>query len=74
VIRDRIRAWIAYEMKRRDIESIREFAELVEVNHAYLSRVISGKQTAGLELLLRLHQNLHISADRILDQDPPSRQ
>lgn len=71
--RDRIRAWISYEMKRRDIESIREFAEKLGVNHAYLSRIISGQQTAGLELVLRMHRKLHMSADVILDDDPPSR-
>lgn len=73
VIRDRIRAWIQYEMTRRQIGSIRELAEMIDVNHAYLSRVIAGNQTAGLELVLRLHRKLHISADAMFDSDPPSR-
>ncbi len=72
-VRDRIRAWIVHEMQRRGIESIRELANKIEVNHAYLSRVMAGDQTAGLELVLRLHNRLHISIDAMVDQDPPSR-
>lgn len=73
VTRDRIRAWIVHEMKRRQIGSIRELAEMIEVNHAYLSRVIAGEQTAGLELVLRLNRKLHISIDAMVNSEPTSR-
>lgn len=72
VTRDRIVAWIRYEMHKRAPISQRQFALKIGVSHAYLSRTLSGAQRPGLELLTRLHRRLHVSADRMLDEDPPA--
>jgi ribosome-binding protein aMBF1 (putative translation factor) len=71
--RDRIRAWIRYEMGRRDIESMREFARKIAVSHTYVQRVLAGEQHPGFEFVLRMHRKLHISLDRLVDEDPPKR-
>lgn len=69
--RRRIAAWIRVEMADRGAASIREFARMIDVSHAYLSRVIAGRQTPGLELVLRLARTLDLSADRLLFEEPP---
>ncbi len=71
--RERIRAWVLYEMKKRQIDSLRQMARLITVSHTYLQRIVSREQKAGLEFVLRMHRKLHISLDTICDQDPPSR-
>jgi transcriptional regulator with XRE-family HTH domain len=71
VTRDRVRAWIRYEMDRRQITSARDMARKIGVNHAYLSIVLNGTGTAGLELVLRLNRKLHMSLDAMLNDDPP---
>lgn len=69
--RRRIAAWIRVEMEDRGAASVREFARHLGVSHAYLSRVIAGSQTPGLELVLRLTRRLDLSADRLLNEEPP---
>jgi transcriptional regulator with XRE-family HTH domain len=69
--RRRIAAWIRVEMAERGAASVREFARLIGVSHAYLSRVVAGRQTPGLELVLRLVRTLDLSADRLLFEEPP---
>jgi transcriptional regulator with XRE-family HTH domain len=67
----RVAAWIRMEMDDRGIQSVRAFAKTIDVSHAYLSRVLSGDQNPGLELVLRLTRRLELSADRLLNEDPP---
>ena len=69
--RDRIRRWIEYEMKKRQIDSIREMARRVGVSHAYLSLIVNGQSTAGLELVIRLNRKLHVSIDAMVNDEPP---
>jgi transcriptional regulator with XRE-family HTH domain len=70
--RDRIQKWIRYEMQKRQIDSIRELARKIGVSHAYLSLVVNGQSTAGLELVLRLNRRLHISIDAMVNDEPPT--
>jgi hypothetical protein len=69
--RDRIVNWVRYEMKRRQIESIREAARRLGISHTYLARLLLGEQTPGLELVIRMHDVWHIDATILLDEDPP---
>jgi transcriptional regulator with XRE-family HTH domain len=69
--RRRITAWIRVEMEDRGVQSAREFARFIGVSNAYLSRVLAGDQTPGLELVLRLTRRLELSADRLLNEEPP---
>jgi transcriptional regulator with XRE-family HTH domain len=71
--RSRITGWIRVEMSDRGSPSVREFARVVGVSHAHLSRVLAGAQAPGLELVLRLVRRLEVSADRLLNEDPPGR-
>lgn len=74
--RDRLAAWLRHEIKRRAISgespSQRQIAEKLGLSHAYLSRILTGVQTAGLEVLIRLHRVFHVDANVLLDDDPPS--
>jgi hypothetical protein len=69
--RDRVVNWVRYEMKRRQIESIREAARRLGISHTYLARLLLGEQTPGLELVIRMHDVWHIDATILLDEDPP---
>jgi plasmid maintenance system antidote protein VapI len=71
--RERIRKWIVYEMKRRQIDSIREMAGKLDVSHSFLARILNGDQSAGLEMVLRLNRRLHIDAQVLLNEDPPTK-
>jgi transcriptional regulator with XRE-family HTH domain len=68
--RRRIAAWIRVEMEDRGVASAREFARTIGVSAPYLSRILSGDQTPGLELVLRLTRKLGLSADRLLNEEP----
>jgi transcriptional regulator with XRE-family HTH domain len=69
--RERIRGWVVHEMNRRGIVSIREAARKIGVSHTYLTRVLGGDTTPGIEFLLRVHRKWHISLDILCDEDPP---
>jgi transcriptional regulator with XRE-family HTH domain len=69
--RKRIRGWLLYEMKKRDIVSIREMARKIGVAHTYVTRVLNEETTPGLEFVVRMHRTLHISMDTLCDEDPP---
>lgn len=69
--RKRIAAWVRYEIRHRDGSSQREFAHLLDLSHTYINRILSEEQTAGMELLIAMHRKLGVSADKLLDRDPP---
>lgn len=71
LVRERVRAWIRYEMDKRQIDSIREASRKLKCSHAYLTRVLNGETTTGLELCLRLRQQWHVSIDAMVDDFPP---
>lgn len=68
-IRLRFAAHLRRVKEQRDC-SIRELAGVIGVSHAYLSVVLRGDSTAGMELLLRCKRTLGISADTWLEEDP----
>ena len=70
-VRSQIRAWIRHEMNHRQIDSIRDFSRRIHSSHAYVSRILTGDSTPGLELCLRMRKYLHVSVDLMFDGYPP---
>lgn len=70
-VREQIRNWIRYEMRKRQIDSIRDFCSRIHVSHSYVSRILLGESSPGLELCLRMRKYLHVSVDAMLDGNPP---
>jgi transcriptional regulator with XRE-family HTH domain len=71
--RERIVAHLRQQMELRQVASIRQMAEKLGLSHTYLIRTLSGVQTGGLELVIRMHRVLHISSDVLLDENPPQK-
>ncbi|HET8540135.1 MAG TPA: helix-turn-helix transcriptional regulator [Anaeromyxobacter sp.] len=71
--RGRVVAWLRREQEDQGIASIRELARRLGLSHSYLARVLSGSQAPGLDLVLRFTRTFGLSADRVLEEDPPRR-
>jgi transcriptional regulator with XRE-family HTH domain len=71
--RRRVVAWLRREREEQGFASIRKLARRLEVSHSYLARVLGGAQAPGLDLVLRLTRIFGLSADRVLNEDPPRR-
>lgn len=71
--RVRIVAWLRREQEDQALVSIRELARRLGVSHSYVARVLGGELAPGLDLVLRLTRTFGLSADRVLNEDPPRR-
>lgn len=72
--RRRIAAWMRYEMRHQttlgQVRSIRQFAALLDLSHPHVARVLAGKATAGVEVLIALHRLGH-EGNKLVDENPP---
>ncbi len=71
--RGRIVAWLRREQEDQALASIRELARRLGLSHSYVARVLSGALAPGLDLVLRFTRTFGLSADRVLNEDPPRR-
>lgn len=46
-------------------------AERLKVSRGVVNRALKGERTAGLDFLLKVHRNLHVSIDWLVDEPPP---
>jgi transcriptional regulator with XRE-family HTH domain len=70
--RQRIAAWARHMMEVHSIASGNELARRLGLSSPTIALVLSGDRTAGLDFLVKLHRVFHISADALLDSDPPA--
>ncbi len=71
--RSRVVAWLRREQEDQGLASIRELARRLGVSHSYVARILSGDQAPGLDLVVRFTRTFGLSADRVLNEDPPRR-
>jgi transcriptional regulator with XRE-family HTH domain len=68
--RDRLVAWLRHVEPR--FRTRGELARQLDVSNATVSNLLNGKTTPGFDVFLKMHRGLHISADQLLDNDPPA--
>ena len=68
----RIRAHLRQQMDERSL-SRAELARRVGSDDGNMTRILDGSRGAGLGLVLRICRGLHITATRLLEEDPPAR-
>ena len=71
--RARLRRWLLYFRDTLEMSQV-DLARAVGVGPGSLSDYLSGKKDVGLGTLIKMHRNLHRSANELLDHDPPARQ
>jgi transcriptional regulator with XRE-family HTH domain len=72
--RRRIRAWLRYirtEYYEKHGRNDADMAAEMGIAHPTLSNIISGKRTAGLDVVLKIRQTYKIPTDSVLFGDPP---
>jgi transcriptional regulator with XRE-family HTH domain len=45
--------------------------ELGGISRSAMNRYLKGERTVGLDFVLRVHRELHVSLDWLVDRDPP---
>lgn len=65
----RIRAHLRQQMESREID-MTELAKRIGYDNGAMSRVLRGERGIGLGLVLRIVNGLHITASRLLEEDP----
>lgn len=70
--RRRIAAWTRYLMAAHHIETRAELARRLRLSAVTVKYVLDEVRTPGLDFVLRLHREFHVSSDALLDSDPPS--
>lgn len=68
-LRDRITAWLRHY--ERIYRSQTALADKLGVSSSAVNQIMSGKRNAGLDILAKMHTNLGVSADALIDTDPP---
>ena len=69
-IRERLRRWLRYY--KRELACTNEgLAEKLGVATTTITNILNGKRTAGLDMLVRMHNNLDHGAGHYLVHDPP---
>lgn len=69
--RARLASWLRYVLGSRGWTH-EHLARELGVAEPTVTNIVNGRRTAGLTLLLAMHRGLHVSADQLLDADPPS--
>lgn len=70
--RQRIAANLRLLKHQFKFETDAAMAEKLELSRGVVNRALKGERTVGLEVLLKVHRNLHVSLDWLVDKDPPS--
>lgn len=68
-VRARLREWLVHYKVRRHWTNKR-LAQELGVTEPTVTMVLNGTRTAGLDLLVKMHRGLCVSADDLLDVDP----
>lgn len=71
-LRSRITGWLRYEMWKRGIMSKAAMAKRLDLAGPTIVNVLNGRTTPGLDVLYKMHRHLGVSADTLLDEDPPA--
>ena len=69
-LRDRIRAWTVHLKRKHEIPSDRKLAKRIGVAGPTVTNILAGGGM-GLDYVAKLHRAFHVSADVLLDDDPP---
>ena len=77
-VRGRVAAWLRYF---RDVKYAHEYKTNDDfarrglgLSPPTVANIINGKRTAGLDVVLQIHRRFHVSADTLLDTNPPKNQ
>ena len=71
-LRERLAAWTEHLMRLHGIESKRAMGRRMGVSGPTVTNALNRKSGLGLDFLVALHRTFHMSADVLLDTDPPS--
>jgi antitoxin component HigA of HigAB toxin-antitoxin module len=72
-LRRRLAAWTRYLMALHGIPSLRKMAERMGLAGPTVTNAVNKKAGIGLDYLVALHRKFHVSADVLLDTDPPTK-
>lgn len=74
VARGRIAAWMRYyrEKYSHQYPTHESFARALGLSQPTVVNILNRRRTPGLDVLLEMHRCFHVSADTVLDTDPPS--
>ena len=71
-LRRRIAAWTRYLMELHKIPSLRQMARRIKKSGPTVTNVVNHPEDGvGLDYVVALHRTFYISADVLLDTDPP---
>jgi antitoxin component HigA of HigAB toxin-antitoxin module len=70
-LRERLAAWTRYLMQLHEIPSLRKMAERMGMAGPTVTNAVNKKAGIGLDYLVALHRTFHVSADVLLDTNPP---
>jgi transcriptional regulator with XRE-family HTH domain len=73
-LRQRLRLWLLHFEKKyaHQYPRRKDLAEAMKIAAPTLSQVSKEARGIGLEILVRMHRTFHVSADVLLDTDPPA--
>jgi hypothetical protein len=71
VLRQRLAAWTRYLMALHEVPSLRKMAERMGMAGPTVTNAVNKRTGIGLDYLVALHRTFHMSADVLLDTDPP---
>lgn len=66
----RIAANLRLLMWKFQFASHAAMAERLKVSRGVVNRALKGERTVGLDFLLKVHRNLHVSIDWLVDEPP----
>ena len=70
-LRQRLAAWTRYLMRLHGIPSLRKMADRMGLAGPTVTNAVNKKAGIGLDYLVALHRTFHVSADVLIDTDPP---
>lgn len=73
VIRKRLAAWTRHLMEIHEIPSLRKMAARMGLAGPTVTNAVNHETGLGLDYLVALHRTFHVSADVLLDTDPPAK-
>lgn len=71
--RQRIAANLRYLRFKHEFPSVSSMATAIGMSRSALNRYLKGERTTGLDVLLLIHRNLHVSLDWLVDREPEDR-
>jgi transcriptional regulator with XRE-family HTH domain len=69
-VRRRIREWLKYYKRSRGWTNERLAKEL-DLAEPTITNILNDVRSAGLDVVIKMHQRLHRSADDFIGMDPP---